>query len=152
MQHPEHDGAADDRRRRGRERDPHQVHVVEEAPRARGPRLVRFRFHPADDARLQPRPVVGRPRRGGEAQRVADGLQHARFGQARRALVEVILDRDLLADFQLVVVERRQTTPHYAAGEPRHTSLNSARKASRARASRDLTVPTAIPSENPISS
>ena len=44
---------------------------------------------------------------------------------------------------------RRRTA---AQVRERHASLNCARSASRARASRDFTVPTAMPSEKPISS
>ena len=52
----------------------------------------------------------------------------------------------------LAIVEGRKTPPYRRAAQKRHASLNCARSASRARARRDLTVPTAMPRENPISS
>ena len=55
-------------------------------------------------------------------------------------------------DRQLVVVERGEPPPHRRTGQSGHTSLNCARSPSRARARRDFTVPTAMPSEKPISS
>ena len=97
-------------------------------------------------------PVVGRRGRRREPQRVADVLELAQVARARRAIVQVGLDRDELADRQLAIVKGLETPPHRRAGQERHTSLNCARSASRARASRDLTVPTAMPSEKPISS
>ena len=77
------------------------------------------------------------------------------FCCARRAFPQVRLDGDLIADRQLAVVERGQLAPHLPTCSRHHdlsASLSWARSASRARVSRDFTVPTATPSENAISS
>ena len=87
-----------------------------------------------------------------EAQRFADVAQLAEIAGTRGAVVQMPFNRNQLGDRQLTVVEGLKTPPHCCAGQERHTSLNWARSASRARASLDFTVPTAIPSEKPISS
>jgi hypothetical protein len=81
-----------------------------------------------------------------------DFLHLIQIAAARRAIVEVRLYRDEVADGQLAIVERLETPPDCRAGQERHASLSWARSASRARARRDFTVPTAMPSEKPISS
>ena len=140
-------------RRGGRcQPDPHQVHIVERAARTRGPRFVRFGAHPADHAWLEPGPVVGRPRARRQPQRVPDRLNRAELARAGRTFTDVMFDCDRLGDRKLAIVKRLETTLDCGAGQKRHASLSSARSASRARASRDFTVPTATPSENPISS
>ena len=100
----------------------------------------------------RPAHLVGRRRRRGHPQETADVLELGELAGTRRAVLDVTLERDHLADRQLAIVEGCQTPPHRRAGQQPHTSLNSARRASRALARRDFTVPTAIPSENPISS
>ena len=120
---------------------------------ARAPkRFVRLRAHPADHAGLQPGPVVRRRGSGRRAQRVADRPRALAALRARRAFLDVRFDRDQLADGQLAIVEGRKPTPDRRTGQEGHTCLSCARRLSRARARRDLTVPTAMPSENPISS
>ena len=123
------------------------------APHARRPGFVRLGAHAADDAGPQAGPVVGRRRRRRQPQRrrprsEARADRGRTAGSRAGALRSAISSRDR----QLAVVERRETPPHCRAGQERHTSLSCARSASRARASRDFTVPTAMPSENPISS
>src|ERR671915_316367 len=113
---------------------------------------MRFGAHAADDARLQPGPVVCRAGPRGEPQRIADRLERAEFARAGRTLTNVMFDSDRLVDYELTIVKRLETTLDGGASQERHASLSSARSASRARARRDFTVPTAIPSENPISS
>jgi len=76
-------------------------------------------------------------------------------GRARIAPIHVGLDGNLIGDRQLSVVERLKSTLCRCTGEGCHivlASCNSARRAWRARVRRDLTVPTARPSENAISS
>ena len=72
--------------------------------------------------------------------------------EAVLALVHVRLDRDTLLHREFVVMKRGEALPHRQTGQSGHTSLSCARSPSRARARRDFTVPTAIPSEKPISS
>ena len=74
------------------------------------------------------------------------------FAGAGRAILEVAFEGDHLAHGQFAIVKGCEPPTYRRAGQQPHTSLNSARRASRALASRDLTVPTAMPSENPISS
>ena len=128
------------------------MQIIEGSAGAGRPRLVRFGAHAADDARSEAGPVVGRRRGSDETQRVADVLQLAKIAGTRRAIVQMRFNRNQLANSQLAIVEGLETPPHCRAGQERHASLNWARSASRARASLDFTVPTAIPSENPISS
>src|SRR5262249_49204043 len=130
-------------------------------------RGVVFGLHPADDRRAEHgRLVVGEP---GPARREHRQRRPevAQVGQRRGALVapfHVRADRDLLADRQLLVVIRLEESPGGVAAERRHAILVSGRtsdpraplprtsrswfrRAWRARVSRDLTVPTATPSE-----
>jgi PAS domain S-box-containing protein len=79
-----------------------------------------------------------------------------RFHEMLRSVsAEVRLDGDLFADRQFAIMERGQPSPHVPASSRHHdlsASLNWDRSASRARVSRDFTVPTATPRENAISS
>ena len=73
----------------------------------------------------------------------------------RAAAAQVAVNGHLVVHRQLAVVKGRQSTPGGDARQRLHTDLSSrsfARNASRARVSRDFTVPIAIPSENAISS
>ena len=87
-----------------------------------------------------------------DPQETADVLELGQFAGAGRAILEVAFEGDHLAHGQFAIVKGCQPPTYRRAGQQPHTSLNSARRASRALASRDLTVPTAMPSENPISS
>ena len=101
----------------------------------------------------RPGPVVGRSRRRGQAQRRRDRVVAVAAPSVQPSQrVQVSLNRDPLLDRQLVVVKLGEAPPHRRTGQSGHTSLNCARSPSRARARRDFTVPTAMPSENPISS
>src|SRR5215210_7911572 len=111
-----------------------------------------FCAHPADDAGLDSGPVVGRTRRRSDTDAIADRLQIAQFPGAGGAGRDVSFDRDRLPDWKLAVVERLHPATDRRARQQSHASLNCARSASRARASRDLTVPTATFKVKPISS
>src|SRR5581483_9021289 len=101
---------------------------------------------------VERRPLASRRQR---PQRRSDG---AHVGERGRALVtprEVRADGDLIRDRELAIVERLKAPPRRRARERLHTVLASrscCRSAWRARVSRDLTVPTATPSEKAISS
>src|SRR5262249_28693717 len=124
----------------------------EEPAHPREPRFIGFRAHPADHARRYAVPVVGWTRRRRLLQRERHEIVFPELIEARPARVQMALDRNTLLDRQLVVMKRGEPLPHRRTGQSGHTSLNSARSPSRARASRDFTVPTAIPREKPISS
>jgi hypothetical protein len=111
---------------------------------ARAPKFVRLRAHPADHVGLQP---VSRPTARGRrrAQRIASRI--SQLLRAGRAFLDVRFDRDHLADGQLAIMEGRNPTPDRRTRQERHACLRCARRLSRARARRDLTVPTAMPSE-----
>ena len=122
------------------------------APRARGPGLVRLGAHAADHAGPQPGPVVGRRRRRRQPQRIADRAQlcelRAHGGQSWTCVSIAIISptassRSWKAGSRRRTAAQVKSVIHPSTG---HAAL------SRARASRDLTVPTAMPSEKPISS
>ena len=123
------------------------MHVLEHPMGARAKGFVRLRAHPADHAGLQPGPVVRRRRSGRRAQRIADRPELSQLLRAGRAFLDVRFDRDHLADGQLAIMEGRNPTPDRRTRQERHACLSCARRLSRARARRDLTVPTAMPSE-----
>ena len=75
-----------------------------------------------------------------------DRSSRSSFAQGE-AFLDVRFDRDHLADGQLAIMEGRNPTPDRRTGQERHACLSCARRLSRARARRDLTVPTAMPSE-----
>ena len=71
---------------------------------------------------------------------------------AGRAVTEVLTDVELLGDTQFAIAEGRQLLLDGRTGIQAGHCCSSARSSWRARASRDLTVPTATFSEYPISS
>src|SRR5581483_2217057 len=102
--------------------------------------------------------LVERRGRSAGRERTQGGGEPAEVGERRGALIaplEMGADGDLIADGELAVVKRLKAPPRRRAGQRLHAILASrscCRSAWRARVSRDLTVPTATPSENAISS
>ena len=86
---------------------------------------------------------------------MANQLEILDSGRTRPAPAQVRLDRDLLVYRQLTIDKAVEVLTGVLAsdvGDHLCRPNSSARRVCRARVSRDLTVPTATPSENAISS
>ncbi len=121
-------------------------------------RKLRLHAQPLDRSARQPlslrRVAIGQLRRS-FAERAAQVVELGRHQRARHAVAQVALDGDSLLHRQFVVVEFLEAVLHVLAVDRVHhdrLSRNCCRRVCRARVSRDLTVPTATPSENAISS
>ena len=156
--HRERDDHADDRRRGRAEAGVAEAHVLEHHPHAREQRRGLLGSEPVDHRAGEHLGVVLRqaqPPRQRALQRRANLADVGQRAGAARAPFDVRADGDLLADGELAVVKVRQPAACGGATQRLHAVLasrSSRRSAWRARVSRDLTVPTATPSENAISS
>lgn len=132
--------------------------VLEHQLEPRRPRDVPLRSHAADHGSRERRLLVGRQDRPAWQHTPQHVAHHPVIVDHFRAVVaplEVRSDRDLLRHRELTVAKGGEATSRGSTGQGLHTTLNSLssiRSACRARVSRDLTVPTATPKENAISS
>ena len=158
VHHRQHDDDAADRRGRGAEAGIAEAHVGEHHPHAREQRRRVFRLETVDHGPREHRGVFLRQRQPSGQHRLQRLTHLAHVGQrpgAAGAPSDVRADGNLLADGELAVVKRLEAPPRRGAAERLHAVLasrSSRRSAWRARVRRDLTVPTATPSENAISS
>ena len=115
------------------------------SPRARAPSLPAERPAPRPRLRARGPPPAASP----------DDLRVFEASRAGLAPAQVGFHQHLIAHRQLVVDEGVEPRAHVVAADVADHDFSpssSARSACRARVSRDLTVPTAMPSENAISS
>ena len=154
MQNTDHDDAARDRRKGRADTRPDDVHVLEHPPKTRGNGLVALGLDLTDHRLLQAHGLFRRQSRQQHelSQLPAELVKILDLRGARAAVLQVQPHRESIDERKLAVVEGRQLASNAPTGGFPHASLNSARKVSRARANRERTVPSATPSESPISS
>ena len=95
---------------------------------------------------------AGRPRSGSPRSSSTDLGDLVQARAASFAVFEMLADTQAHRAGQFAVDEPVEIVAHGVAGGRRHADLRASRSVSRARASRDLTVPTATPSDVAISS